>query len=161
MSLLYYKPSVKLGPAHTIRPTKVVSEFLFFTGTFHGSLHRNLLAPDRVNPNLSFAHTIHIRYIQVSLNKRLIHFKALLWESIILLLPPPAAKPTLLQHYCTTIAQYTPPPPSPPSLAILYAILVMAISCKGQHTSSAQTHTAAQSCIYIYAYRYRYRYRYR
>ena len=71
----------------------------------------------------------------MSLNKILIHLKALLWESIILVLPPPAAKRTLLQHYCTTIAQYTPPSPSPPSLAIPYAILVMAISCKGQHTT--------------------------
>ena len=67
-----------------------------------------------------------------NLYKRLFHFKALLWESIILLLPPPPpAKPILLQYYCTTIAQYTPPPPTAPFYAIHHTLLVMAISCKG------------------------------
>jgi len=70
--------------------------------------------------------------LRCSLHKILFHFKGLMWESIILLLSFPTAKPTLSQHYCTIIVQYTPPPPTPPSHAIPYAILVMAISCKGQ-----------------------------
>jgi len=72
---------------------------------------------------------------QLSLYKIVIHFKALLWESIILLLPPPPAKPTLLQYYCTTIAQYTPPTPIPPFHAIHHTISVMAISCEGQQAA--------------------------
>jgi len=46
---------------------------------------------------------------KIRLYKILLHFTALLRESIILLFLPPPAKPTLLQYYCKTIAQYTPP----------------------------------------------------
>ena len=69
---------------------------------------------------------------RVSLYKILIHFKALLWHSMLLLVPPPLAKSTLFQYYCTTIAQSTPPPPTPLLYAIHYTLLVMAILSEGQ-----------------------------
>ena len=51
--------------------------------------------------------------------------------------PSPPAKSIFLQFYCTTVAQYTPPPPTPPFYGIHHSILVMAISCKGQHSQGA------------------------
>jgi len=47
------------------------------------------------------------------------------------LTPLPLVLSTLLQYYCTTIAQYRTYPPTPPLHAIHFAILVIAISCKG------------------------------
>ena len=68
----------------------------------------------------------------VGLYKRLFHFKALLWESIILSLPSPTCKAypiaLLLHVHCAINAS----PPTSPYYAIHHTILVMEISCKGQ-----------------------------
>jgi len=72
---------------------------------------------------------------RVSLYKILFHFKALLWESIILLLLPftckvyPIAIP--FHDHCAIYAR----PLTPPFVAVHYAILVMAILCKGVNTN--------------------------
>jgi len=69
---------------------------------------------------------------EFSLYEILFHFKALLWVSIIFLLPPPTCKAypiaILLHDHCAIYAR----PLTPPIFALHHAILVMAISCKGQ-----------------------------
>ena len=72
--------------------------------------------------------------IAFSLYKILSHFKDLLWVSIILVLPPPICKAypiAIPQHdHCAIHAR----PPTPSLFAIHHTQLVMAISCKGQHS---------------------------
>jgi len=79
----------------------------------------------------------------------LLHFKPLLWESIIRLRPPPPtckAYPIalLLRDHCAIYA----PLPTPPLYAIHHTILVMAISCKGQSESGCGRQNA-YVCIYF------------
>ena len=88
-------------------------------------------------------HRLYV-YTCICIYKILSPFKALLCESIILLcLPPPAAHPIgiLMHDHRATYA----PPPTPPLYAIYHTILVMAISCKGQHVCVHSLHL--QSCV--------------
>ena len=68
--------------------------------------------------------------------KLLLHFKALLWESLIFLLPLPTCIvyhiAILLHDHCAIYDL----PPSPPLYAIHHTISVMAIFCEGQEADS-------------------------
>jgi len=74
--------------------------------------------------------------LHVSLYKIWLHFKALLWESILRPLPPPTCNTypgaIVLDARCAIYA----PPPTLPVYAIHHTISVMAILCKGQAACS-------------------------
>jgi len=71
--------------------------------------------------------------ILISLYKIVFHFEALLWKSIILVLPPSTCiahtNAMVLHDYCAVYAL----PPTSRVYAIHHTILVITISCKGQH----------------------------
>jgi len=75
-----------------------------------------------------------------SLYKILFYFRALLWESIIRLFPLPHLQSL---PYCNAIARPLrngrPPHRPPPFYVTHHTILVIAISCKGQYSSSTST----------------------
>jgi len=50
--------------------------------------------------------------------------------------PCPPALPTLVQYYCATIGQYSTPLPTSRLYVIHHTLLVITISCKGQHVAN-------------------------